>query len=111
MRLYPCSTPGVDKFPRNLYVTIMKIKVVTSVLTAVLAASLSIFSTVRGPGTAESFPAETPQTEQSENDYMNNLLSRDTNPLWLKDNPALKRYLEEPAINWTVRSARSHLLH
>lgn len=89
----------------------MRIKVVISVLTAVLAASLSIFSITRGPEPAESFQVEAPQTKQSENDYMENLLSRDTNPLWLKDNPVLKRYLEEPAVNWAVRSARSHLLH
>jgi hypothetical protein len=81
------------------------------VLTALLAAALSVFSTVRGPGAAAAFQVDTPQTEQTENDYMNNLLSRDTNPLWLKDNPVLKRYLAEPAVNWAVRSARIHILH
>lgn len=86
-------------------------KALTSVLTAVLAASLTIFSSVRGPGAGEAFQVERPQTDQTENDYMNNLLSRDTNPLWLKDNPVLKRYLAEPAVNWAVRSARSHILH
>ncbi|MFO7867218.1 MAG: hypothetical protein R6V02_10480 [Candidatus Aminicenantes bacterium] len=89
----------------------MKIKVWTSVLAALLAASLSIFSAVRGPGPAESFQVETPPSKPSENDYMNNLLSRDTNPLWLKENPVLRRYLAEPATKWAVRSARVHILH
>lgn len=83
----------------------------TTVLAALLAASISIFSSVRGPGPEWAVQVESQQNQQTEKDYMNNLLSRDTNPLWLKDNPVLRRYLAEPAVKWAVRSARIHILH
>jgi len=44
-------------------------------------------------------------------DYMSTFLSRDTEPLGLKENIALKRFLEQPSIKWAIRSGKKHILN
>jgi hypothetical protein len=50
------------------------------------------------------------ETRRTQDDYMSALLSRDTKTLGLKENPVLQRMLRQPAIKWTVRSTRAHVL-
>jgi hypothetical protein len=56
--------------------------------------------------------ARTTQEEQkTKNDYMSTLLSRNTEPLGLKENPELQKLLNQPTIKWAVRSGRRQILH
>ncbi len=53
-----------------------------------------------------------PQEEQkSKNDYMSTLLSRNTDPLGLKENPGLQKLLNQPSIKWAIKSGRRQILH
>ncbi len=53
-----------------------------------------------------------PQTSKKPKyDYMSTFLSRDTEPLGLKENIALKRFLEQPSIKWAIRSGKKHILN
>jgi hypothetical protein len=60
------------------------------------------------PSAAYSSPQESGQTET---DYFNLLLSRDTQPLGLKENSALSRYLSQSSIKWAIRSGKRHILN
>lgn len=52
-----------------------------------------------------------PQTEKKPKyDYMDKILLN-TKPLGLKDNPVLRRYLNQPAIKWAIRSEKRHILN
>ncbi len=44
-------------------------------------------------------------------DYMSTFLSRDTKPLGLKEDPALKRFLKQPTIKWAIRAGGRHILN
>ena len=60
------------------------------------------------------FPAsnqETQDTKKQKYDYMSTFLSRDTNPLGLKENVALKKLLDQSSIRWAIRSSRRHILN
>jgi hypothetical protein len=53
-----------------------------------------------------------PQTvPKPEYDYMSTILSRNTKPLGLKENPTLQRYLAQPTIKWAIRSEKKHILN
>jgi hypothetical protein len=53
-----------------------------------------------------------PQTPQKPRyDYMSTFLSRDTEPLGLRENVTLKRFLEQPSIKWAIRSGKKHILN
>jgi len=55
---------------------------------------------------------EAPQnTQKPKYDYMSTFLSRNTNPLGLKENPELNKYLNQASIKWAVRSSERHLLN
>jgi hypothetical protein len=43
-------------------------------------------------------------------DYMSSFFSRDTKPLGLKEDQALKRLLRQPAIKWANRTGIRHIL-
>jgi hypothetical protein len=43
-------------------------------------------------------------------DYMSSFFSRDTKPLGLKEDQALKKLLREPAIKWASRTGTRHIL-
>jgi hypothetical protein len=43
-------------------------------------------------------------------DYMNTILSRNTKPLGLKEDKALKRLLQQPSIKWAIRAGIRHIL-
>jgi len=52
-----------------------------------------------------------PQTKKEKSDYLTTVLLRNTEPLGLKENPVLKKYLSQPPIKWAVRSAERHILN
>jgi hypothetical protein len=43
-------------------------------------------------------------------DYMSSFFSRDTKPLGLKEDQALKKLLRQPAIKWANRTGMRHIL-
>jgi len=51
------------------------------------------------------YPAKKPKS-----DYMSSILGRNTRPLGLKEDLALRRLLRQPAIRWAVRSGHRHVL-
>jgi hypothetical protein len=55
---------------------------------------------------------ETPQSTQKEKfDYMSSILSRNTQPLGLKENVALRKLLNQSSIKWAMRSGGRHILN
>ncbi|MFH1944665.1 MAG: hypothetical protein ABIK95_03470 [Acidobacteriota bacterium] len=55
---------------------------------------------------------DSPQiTQKSREDYMSTLLNRNTNPLGLKGDNTLQKYLSQPEIKWAIRAGRRHLLN
>jgi hypothetical protein len=51
------------------------------------------------------------ETRRTQDDYLSTLLSRNTDPVGLKENPELQRLLRQPAVKWAVRSPRRHILN
>ncbi len=78
-------------------------------LTAALAAVLR-------PAPARPLPASpevqaAPQEAQKPNyDYMSNFRSRSTRPLGLKEDPALKKMLEQGAVRWAIRAGARQIM-
>ncbi|MFO7980074.1 MAG: hypothetical protein R6V00_04470 [Candidatus Aminicenantes bacterium] len=54
---------------------------------------------------------QTVQEQNKETDYMTTLLERNPEPLGLKENPVLRRYLSQPPISWAIRAEKGHILH
>jgi len=54
---------------------------------------------------------QTVQEKEKETDYMTTLLERNPEPLGLKENPVLRRYLSQPPISWAIRAEKAHILH
>jgi hypothetical protein len=84
---------------------------------AAVAAAMILLSTIKRIGfSATSFfsiksKAAPQTTKKPKYDYMSTFLSRDTEPLGLKENIALKRFLEQPSIKWAIRSGKKHILN
>jgi len=43
-------------------------------------------------------------------DYMSTFLSRNTNPLGLKEDPELEKLMKQPCIKWAIRAGKKHIL-
>lgn len=54
---------------------------------------------------------QTVKEQDKETDYMTTLLERNPEPLGLKENPVLKRYLSQPPVSWAIRAEKGHILH
>jgi hypothetical protein len=52
----------------------------------------------------------TPPKKQAD-DYMSNVMLRNTNQLGLKEDPALTRLLKQPSVDWAIRSSTRHILN
>jgi hypothetical protein len=50
-------------------------------------------------------------TQKQKFDYMSSILSRNTEPLGLKENVSLRKWLNQPSIKWAVRSGVRHILN
>jgi len=55
-------------------------------------------------------PREYP-TQKPKSDYMSQILGRNTKPLGLKEDLALRKLLRQPAIRWAIRSGHRHILN
>ena len=68
------------------------------------------------PGPVRALPARpgsqtAPQETQKPNyDYMSTFRSRSTRPLGLKEDPALRRMLEQGAVRWAVRAGARQVM-
>lgn len=86
------------------------------VIAAVALVMILLFTFKRIGFSASSFfpikPKADPQTpKKPKYDYMSTFLSRDTEPLGLRENIALKKFLEQPSIKWAIRSSKKHILN
>lgn len=76
-----------------------------SLLVAILAALVLLLVGSRlGSSTA-------PQEEKPKSDYMTTILSRNAEPLGLKENPVLRKYLSQSTVKWAIRSVERHVLN
>ncbi|OGD14632.1 MAG: hypothetical protein A2V76_08390 [Candidatus Aminicenantes bacterium RBG_16_63_14] len=63
------------------------------------------------PGSRTAAQEPPPQEVQKPNyDYMSGFLSRSTNPLGLKDDPAARRMLGQGSVPWAIRAGSRHVL-
>jgi hypothetical protein len=93
------GTQAIDKICPKVYLKTVKNKIVAVLLTLLLTTLITS-------------AALSPQEEKkTKNDYMSTILSRNTEPLGLKENPGLQALLEQPSIKWAVRSGRRQILH
>ena len=60
------------------------------------------FDTPVGP---QEYPVRKPKS-----DYMSQILGRNTKPLGLKEDLAVRRLLRQPAIKWALRAGQRHIL-
>lgn len=58
------------------------------------------------PVAPREYPAQKPKS-----DYMSQILGRNTKPLGLKEDLALRKLLRQPAIRWAIRSGQRHILN
>jgi hypothetical protein len=68
-------------------------------------------SSSTGHGNRNGLLFQTVQEKEKETDYMTTLLERNPEPLGLKENPVLRRYLSQPPISWAIRAEKGHILH
>ncbi len=59
---------------------------------------------------AEAVPDPPEFQARKPKDYMSSFFSRDTKPLGLKEDQALKKLLREPGIKWAGRTGIRHIL-
>ena len=64
------------------------------------------------PGPAQSAQEPPPQEVRKPSyDYMGSFLSRSTNPLGLKEDPAVRRMLGQGSVSWAIRAGSRHILN
>jgi hypothetical protein len=87
----------------------------TRVLAGAAAAILLLLAL--GPAAARTRPQAASQDEPPQQevqkpayDYMSTYLSRSTNPLGLKEDPAARRMLGQGAVAWAIRAGSRHVL-
>jgi hypothetical protein len=105
---------GLTKFRESFILKQVKKKKIW-IVAAFIFALILVFTLKKIGFSASSFysvkPQADPQTSKPKYDYMSTFLSRDTEPLGLKENIALKRFLEQPSIKWAIRSGKKHILN
>lgn len=78
-------------------------------LVSLLASALNEQS-VRSEGITSLRTSYPQSTKKPKYDYMSTILSRDTKPLGLKEDVALKKFLRQPTIKWAIRAGERHIL-
>ncbi len=58
------------------------------------------------PAAPQEYPVKKPKS-----DYMSSILGRNTKPLGLKEDLAIRRLLRQAAIKWAVRAGQRHILN
>jgi hypothetical protein len=79
---------------------------------AVLVLLLALGPTAARTGPQAASQDEPPQQEVQKPayDYLSTYLSRSTNPLGLKEDPAARRMLGQGAVAWAIRAGSRHVL-
>lgn len=80
----------------------------------VIVLTLSLGSSILQQANPPSDPPLSPQeypAEKAKYDYMSSFFSRNTKPLGLKEDLAVKQLLRQPATIWAVRAGRSNILN
>jgi hypothetical protein len=118
MNYGPSHVYNIDKTPIKFYPLKMSKKVFSLLIPFILCALLIPTLKEKCYGNSETALLAAnnilPQTEKKPkyDEYMNTIMQRDnTSPLGLKDNPELRKYLNQPAIKWAIRSGRRHILN
>lgn len=78
-----------------------------------LAAGLSVPAKLGLSRTLSASPASqatSQEVQKPKYDYMSTFLSRSTQPLGLKEDPALKKMLDQGAVRWAIRAGSRHAL-
>jgi len=63
-------------------------------------------SSLDTPAAPQEYPVKKPKS-----DYMSSILGRNTKPLGLKEDLAMRKLLRQPAIKWAVRAGHRHILN
>ncbi len=94
----------------------MKKKILPGVFSILLLLSLTFTSpsglSSKGLFLAKS-SAASPQdvpVKKPKYDYMSTILSRNTKPLGLKEDPELEKLLKQSSIKWAIRAGKKHIL-
>lgn len=61
--------------------------------------------------TAKANTAHPQGVKKPKYDYMSTFLSRNTKPLGLKEDQALKRFLKQSTLKWAIRAGERHILN
>lgn len=93
----------------------MKSKIISTITLLFLVFLLTSIIIERGLMASEHWltaaPALGPQTtKKTKYDYLSTVLSRDTKPLGLKEDIALKKFLKQSSIKWAIRAGERHIL-
>jgi hypothetical protein len=101
--------------PERIILSSMKKRLSVGVLLCALSLIPVTPQTQEKPAPEANPPLEavpSPQEFQARKpkDYMSSFFSRDTKPLGLKEDQALKKLLREPAIKWACRTGTRHIL-
>lgn len=62
-----------------------------------------------GPQTTAQEPPPT-EVQKPSYDYMSTFLSRSTNPLGIKEDPAVRRMIGQGPVPWAIRAGSRHIL-
>jgi len=94
----------------------VKNKVIAAILSLLLASVFLFYFYQKRAGAASFFylsdSSSHPQTiKKPKYDYMSTFLSRNTKPLGLKENIALRKFLKQSSIKWSIRSGERHILN
>ena len=89
----------------------MSNKVLSLILVFLLVSLLHTFQQNKEPNSelmlAKSFIPQS--TKKPKYDYMSTFLSRDTKPLGLKEDLALKKLFKQSSIKWAIRAEEGHI--
>ncbi len=80
------------------------------VLFGLLAAPLGTLPARLSGETGGAGGQSTQEVKPPKYDYMSGVLSRSTRPLGLKENPSLKKMLDQGAGRWAIRAGFRHVL-
>lgn len=84
--------------------------VAMGVIVLTLSVGSSILPQTKPPSEPPLPPQEYP-AEKAKYDYMSSFFSRNTKPLGLKEDRAVRQLLRQPATKWAVRAGRSNILN
>jgi hypothetical protein len=105
----------LTKFEKNFIFKIMNSKIISALTILFLISLLTSAITERGlqvpVRSLTALNTHEPQTtKKTKYDYMSTVLSRDTKPLGLKEDIALKKFLRQSSIKWAIRAGEQHIL-